>query len=551
MDEKAFSDELRRYLVIGWHWAWLILLVTLLAGVGVFIVSKQMTPIFRASTTVLVNEAPATKSTDYASVLTSERLTQTYAQLLTKNPVLERVIQSLGLNVSPSALKRSIQVQPVRDTQLVVVQVEDTDPVRAASIANALVVEFAAQNQELQASRYQASKQSLEAQLAQVDQQIQATGASLAALGEGVENQSERDRLENNAAQYRQIYAYLLQSFEQVRLAEAQSTSNLVQAEPAVPPTAPVRPRTIFNTMIAMILGLLSAVGLVFLIEALDDTLRSPDDVYQQLGLPILGLIARYDIDEDTPITSTQPRSPVAEAFRSLRTNIQFASVDTPIYKLLVTSPSPSDGKTTVASNIAIAIAQSGRRVVLFEGDLRRPRIHRMMRVSNRRGLSDLFVQPQVYLDGTIQKTDTPNLSVLTSGNLPPNPSELLGSEKMADILEQVQDMGGMIIIDSPPVLAVTDATVLAPRVDGVLLVVKPGVTKLAACKQAVEQIQRVGGSILGVVLNEVELRRSRYSYYHYKGLYYSYYEQYEEAPQKTKPKNAHQNQRPETKPSS
>ena len=531
METQPFSEDLRRYLALLWHWAWLLVLATILAGAAAYIVSKQMTPIFQASTTILVNGAPATQSTDYSSILSSERLTQTYSQLLTKQPILEGVIKRLGINIDVGVLKKMVQVQPVRDTQLIEVRVQDTNPDRAARIANAIFQEFANQNQALQATRYAASKQSLETQLDQMDQQIQKATDNLATLGDSTNNQNERDRLETTLAQYRQTYAYLLQSYESVRLAEANSTSNVVQAEPASPPARPIKPRVLTNTLLAAVVGLLLAVGIAFLVEAMDDTIRNPGDVTHQLGLPVLGAIAKYDYEDDNPITTTQPRAPVAEAFRSLRTNIQFASVDSPLRTLLVTSPSPEDGKSTVAVNLGVVLAQSGRKVIILDADLRRPKVHKIIRLANRRGLSDLFVQNQVYLDGSVQKTDVQNYYALTSGNLPPNPSELLGSEKMVDIIHQLKDQAELVVIDTPPVLAVTDACVLAPRVDGVLIVIKPGVTKLAACKQAIEQLRHVGAKILGVVLNEIEIKRSRYYYYHYRGYYYAYYDSYGESP--------------------
>jgi len=534
MAEQSFSEELRKYINVGRHWGWLIALVMVIAGLTAYVISKQLTPIYQASTTILINEAPATKGTDYASVLASERLTQTYAQLLTKKPVIDGVIERLSLTMNPKKIQDAINVQPIRDTQLIELNVEDTSPVRAANIANSLVAVFAEQTQELQASRYRSSKQSLETQLALLDQQIKSVSAAITSLKDAPENQEERNRLEETQAQYRQTYAYLLQSFEQVRLAEAQSTSGVVQVEPAVPPVSPVRPRVLFNTILAIGVGLILAIGIVYLIEAWDDTLRNPDEIYQQLGLPILGIIAHHDIEADPLITVSQPRSPVAEAFRSLRTNIQFASVDDPINRLLITSPSPSDGKTTVAANLAVVIAQSGRSVVLCEADLRRPRLHKILKVSNHQGLSDLFVQSHIQLNGAIQMTDIQNLKAITSGSLPPNPSELLGSEKMAEILSQIQEQASMIVVDAPPVLVVTDAAVLASRVDGVLLVVQPGHTKLDACKEAVEQIGRAGVNILGVVLNGVEFKRSRYYYYRYKDLYNSYYDYHnEEEPSK------------------
>jgi non-specific protein-tyrosine kinase len=527
METRSFSDDLQRYLALLWHWAWLLVLAAALAGGVAFLVSKQMSPVYQASTTVLINEAPATRSNDYSSVLTSERLTQTYSQLLTKQPALQGVIERLALDITVDDLAQQINVQPVRDTQLIEVRVEDTDKTRAVLIANALVAEFDEQNQALQTSRYASIKQSLETQLAEVDLQIQQTSQAMVALGQDLSAQAERERLDAIQAQYRQTYAYLLQSYESVRLAEAQSTSNVVQVEPATALEAPVRPRVMTNTVLAVVVGLMLAVGVVFLIEALDDTIRGPEEIARQLGLPVLGVIGHMPAQGEGLMTVTQPRSPISEAFRALRTNIQFASVDTPVRKLLVTSPSPSDGKSTVVANLGAVLAQNGQRVVLIDADLRRPRLHKVMRLPNRRGVSELFVQPQLILDGAAQKTETPNLFTVTSGSLPPNPSELLGSSKMVEILKTAEQDANMIILDTPPVLAVTDAVVLAPRVDGVLLVVKPGATKMAAARQSANQLRQVGAKLLGVVLNDVEIKRSRYYYYHYQGYYYTYYDNY------------------------
>ena len=234
-----------------------------------------------------------------------------------------------------------------------------------------------------------------------------------------------------------------------------------------------------------------------------------------------------------------------------MRTNIQFASVDKPIHTLMITSSSPSDGKSTVAVNLAVVTAQGDRPVAIIDADLRRPRLHKILRLSNRRGVSDLFIQPQVYLDGSLQQTEASNLMALTSGSLPPNPSELLGSEKMKQVVKQVREKAELVIIDSPPVLAVTDAVVLAPHVDGILIVVRPGSTKKAILRQTVEQLNRVGGKILGVVLNDVDMKRSRF-YYNYKGYYFTYYNQYHENPDtdhasKSGSKNKGRTKRPET----
>jgi len=526
METSTISDDIRRYLSLMLHWAWLLALATILGGSAAFIMSMRTTPIYLAATRLYINEAPATRTADYASVLTSERLARTYSELLTTKPVLEEVIRRLNLNMDANTLQRAVQVDLLTDTQLIDLSVEDTSPTRAADIANTIVTVFSEQNQELQASRYATSKESLSSQLAEVDKQIQASNTALEELGDNAENKSERDRLEAGLTQYRQTYASLLQSYESIRLAESSTTSNVVQAEPATPTFLPIRPRTLVNTVLGAMVGFLLACGIILLINALDDTLN-PDSVTRQLGLPVLGVIARHQNDDGAPVVKCQPRSPVSEAFRSLRTNIQFASVDIPLRTLLVTSPSPEDGKSTVAVNLGISLAQSGYSVALIDGDLRRPQVHKKLSLSNRQGITGLFVQPKITLNGTLQKTDVDGLFALTSGELPPNPAELLGSEKMYEILKQIGEQTDMIILDSPPVMAVTDAAVLAPRVDGVLLVVKPGSTKIAACKQAVEQLHRVGANILGVVLNDVEVKRSSYRYAYYRGYYVAYSKYY------------------------
>ncbi|MDX1437229.1 MAG: polysaccharide biosynthesis tyrosine autokinase [Anaerolineales bacterium] len=527
METGSFSDDLRRYLAVLRHWAWLLLLATILGGVGGYVSSIRTTPIYQASTTVLINQAPATQSSEYASLITSERLAQTYAQLMTKEPTLERVVDELELEISAGYIRANTSVSPIPDTQLIEVRVEDTTPQRAALIADALVNVFADYyNEEIQAVRFSESKANLEAQLEVANQQIEQTNAQLASISDEALDLEERDRLEAKLAQFRQTYAGLLQSYEQVRVAEAQSTSDIVPVEPASASSRPIRPKTAQNIALGAMVGFMLATGVVILMEALDDTVKGPDDITRHLGLPVLGLIAKVKQNGDGPITAMQPRSPVAEAFRALRTNIQFASVDYPISTLLITSPSPKDGKTTVASNLSVALAQSGRKVVVVDTDLRRPTIHRRMKLANRKGLSDLFVQNQVDINGTMRDSSIPNLSVITSGSLPPNPAELIGSEKMFTLLSEMKDEADIIVLDSPPVMAVTDPAVLAPRVDGVILVIRPGTTKLGASKQAVEQLVRSGAQLLGVVLNDVDLKRSRYNYY-YKNYYYSYYNTY------------------------
>jgi capsular exopolysaccharide synthesis family protein len=270
---------------------------------------------------------------------------------------------------------------------------------------------------------------------------------------------------------------------------------------------------------------LVLAAGAVFLIDYLDDTLKRPEDIERVLGLNVVGLIAdmRTNDKETGVYVARQPRSPVSEAFRSLRTNIEFSSVDKPTKIILVTSAGPGDGKTTVAVNLAAVFAQRGQKVVLVDADLRRPRVHRLLGMSNRVGLTDLFRDELKVGQVTRPCEGNEMLSIITSGNLPPNPAELLGSAKMLRILEDLLAEQDMIIVDSPPSL-VADAQVLAARVDGVLLVIQPGKTSVKTVRITLEQLKRAGGRILGVVLNRIPRDRGDYygGYQYYQGYDYS-----------------------------
>ena len=267
---------------------------------------------------------------------------------------------------------------------------------------------------------------------------------------------------------------------------------------------------------------MLLAAGAVFAGDTLDDTIKNPEELRRRFNLPILGMIAWHETPDNKPIAQVEPRSPTAEAFRALRTNITFAAVDRPLRRIMVTSPTPQDGKTTISSSLAVVLAQADKQVVLIDADLRRPKVHRKFGLHNRIGLTDLFVRPLDALSGIVKFVDIHGLAVITSGGLPPNPAELLTSQKMIDILDRLNQDFDIILIDTPPVLTVTDAAALAPAMDGVILVAKPGSTKLSTFQQSLVQLRSVGARVLGVVLNEVNPTSRKYGYYYNR--YYSKY---------------------------
>jgi protein-tyrosine kinase len=210
-------------------------------------------------------------------------------------------------------------------------------------------------------------------------------------------------------------------------------------------------------------------------------------------------------------------KSPESEAYRTLRTNIQFSSVDNPIRSLLVTSSSPGEGKSTTTANLAVVLAQTGQRVIVVDTDLRRPVLHKVFGIPNNIGLTTaLLAGESLSQEDYLQPTEIDTLSVLTSGPIPPNPSELLGSHRMQHLIEVLAQAADIVIFDSPPVLAVTDAVVLGRQVDGVLVVADAGNTREHALAQAVAELQKTGANVLGVALNRLDTRRGGYYYYYY-----------------------------------
>ncbi len=595
--------EITRYLSIARRWAWLLIVgltLGLLIGYGI---AKMETPVYQASTRVIVSRASmqtasgATSSNGmYDFFMSDQILIQTYVELLKSSPIFEQVSQIVNYPVSAG----QVSAEQVNETRIISITAEDTDPQRAADIANAVVTALIAQNDELEAGRYKASDESLEIQIRQVEEQIakyqkdldnlsvvtvdeqltevekqmQPLQVEITQLQKDIavltpawsserkekitELQARLDQIqplltlyqqiytdlkvsgvsENNAginentaqlektiSLYQQIYLNLINTREAIRLARLQNTQSVNQIEPASAPSKPVRPQPTQNALFGGIAGLMLVGGIVFLIEFLDDTIKRPEDIEHVLEIPMIGHIAKIGDEEKKEAqiyVASHPRSHIAEAFRALRTNLEFASVDNPLRTILVTSAEAGDGKSTVSTNLAAIFAQGGKRVMLIDCDLRRPSIHRLIGAHNRFGMTDLYRDNLSLSEVTHQwKEGVISISVITSGALPPNPAELLGSQKTNIILNEILQNVDIIIIDSPPSI-VTDAQVLAAKVDGVALVVQPGKTHAGAVRAIRDQLDRAGAHIIGVVFNRIARERG-YSYggYHYYSPYY------------------------------
>ncbi|NTV99685.1 MAG: polysaccharide biosynthesis tyrosine autokinase [Oscillochloris sp.] len=515
--------ELRQYTAMLWRWLWLLLLCGLCAGSVAYFVNKNMAPVYAASTTLQINPARIGVSSDYNALLSSNLVAKTYAELLRKRPVLEAVVANLALDVTPEDLADRVKISVVRDTQLIQLTVEDLDPQRAADIANEVVAVFSRQNQEQQTGRYTDAKNSLEQEMAQLQLNIDETQASLDRLQPGTtEKLVEQSRLQALLAQYRTSYATLFKSLADVRLAEVQTTDTVAVVEPARAEPEPIRPRTTTNTVLFLVIGVLLAGGVALLIEYLDDTIRSSEEASTLLNTPTLAAIGRIDereVPDRLVMLGNSARSLNAEAYVSLRVNLEFASVDRPAQTILVTSAGPGEGKSITAANLALAIAQAGRRVILVDTDLRRPSLHKIFGLPNERGVTTaLLRQGGDMSDHLLIRKGLSNLYLMPSGPIPPNPSELLGSQRMAALIEALKGEADVVVFDSPPLLAVVDAALLARACDATLLVVLARQTRCSALKRAGEQLAQSGAHLAGILLNKVRAGSGGYgSYYYYR----------------------------------
>jgi len=332
----------------------------------------------------------------------------------------------------------------------------------------------------------------------------------------------EQQQIQSTLALYQQIRSNLIASYENIRLARLNSTSNVVAIEPAIASEIAISPNILLNTGLGLSLGLIFSAIIIFIAEYLDDTLKTADQAEKVLQVPVIGYIAEFQHDPEGVYVVEKPRSPVAESFRTLRTNLEFAGVDRPLKTILIASSHPSEGKSTTAVNLALTYIQIGKRVLLIDADLRRPRIHTFLGMDNRIGLSDLFRENPPTLLEVIRAWRDKSLGVITSGSIPPNATDLLASEKMAQILNSVKNLVDVTIIDAPPFL-VSDASILASRVDGVLFVIRPNKTPQDSALMGLEQLQRSGARVVGLVMNKIPRNRS----YYYGG--YRHYSRYQD----------------------
>jgi len=450
-----------------------------------------------------------------------QALAESYADLAKREPVLRATLESLGLKWNWATLQGMVTSRVVPGTQLLEISVLDNDPQRVGiltqEIAQQLILQSpAATDPEKEAERQFVLQEieNLKSNIGKSRDEIRQLDDVIAKVNSARQIQDARDRQAELQAQittWQATYAQMLTNLQQ-------GTSNFLSVvEPAQIPGWLVGPSLKSNMLMAIVVGLALSCGAAYLLEYLDDTIKTPEDVRKRLGLATLGRIPTIEGVNytDRLISAQQSRSVAAGAYRLLRTNIQFSAVDRTLGALVVTSANPKEGKSLLAANLAVTMAQAGQRVILVDADLWHPVQHRIFQRDSRTGLTTVLVNGVAHLTESLQDTPIENLRLLLSGTLPPNPSDLLGSTRMEEVIKTLRQQCEVVIFDTPPVTVDADAAILAAHADGVLLVVDWGRTHRALVQRSKAALEAVSTRLLGVILNRVVIPEGGYYYYH------------------------------------
>lgn len=474
---RDFLETLRRRQKFIFFTMVAVLLVALAA-------SQLQSPVYSARAELVIEDVGAKSAGRAENDAPRDpiRRVQTEISVLRSQPVRAAVREQLGTAPRFSA-------EPVEDSDLIRVTAEDRDPKRAADIANAYANAYVNFRRQQDVEDAAAASRAAQAKIADLQAQISRTTGQ------------DREVLSQQQALFRE------------RLAELQVgsalTTGAVRLVPAFPPASPTRPEPAQTAAIATVLGLILGLGGALVVEYLDDSLRTKEDLEQAVpGTTVMSLVPRDPVwknqSEARLSVLREPMSPVAEAFRTLRTSIQVLGLGSPVKTLQITSPNPGDGKSTTLANLATAMAQTGGRIAIIGCDLRRPRIHEFFGVSNDVGLTSVLVGEATAEEAATIVPGVDRILLLPSGPPVENPSELLSSRQFNEILEWLESVSTTVLIDSPPLLPVSDALVLASKVDGTLLVCQSGKTRRRDAARAAELMAQVESSLMGSILNSV-----------------------------------------------
>lgn len=516
--------ELRDYLNVIRARRGVIILATVIVASVALVVSLIQPSVYEAEAKVLISE----KDTGAALLGTvipelssqPERALQTQVQLVEVRPVAEATIKQLNLEMTADELLADVTVASVGQTNIVSIKAQADSPEQAADIANSMAEQY------VEASRAR-KRASIKEAADEVEQRLEQARADILALGRRLQASGRSDELAAELQIATGTYTTLAEQLEQLRINERLESGSGTVVQEAVPTASPVSPQPLRNATIGFAIGLGFGLGMAFLYEYLDNTIKSSDEAERVYGAPVLAIVPLDRIEKGQKRRLTivdAPGSSAAEAYRVLRNSIDFVNFEHNLKTLLVTSATPSEGKSTVSSNLAASLAQAGKKVVLVSCDFRRPTTDQFFGVNNMIGLADVLLGTHT-LKAALQQPGDDRLLVLTAGKMPPNPSELLASTKMKDVLDSLSEWADWVIVDTPPVLAVADPVSVARWADGVLMVSKAGESTKEAALKACEYLGKVGARIIGVAVWGLDESKAQpgYGYGYYTGGYYYY----------------------------
>ena len=505
--------DLKVYLAILWGKKWVIL-TTVFVTVGVVTaITLMITPIYTSTATLRVATAAngAVTSADY---MYADRLMNTYVRLATSSPVLETLSDKLVTTDIPV-----IKVVTVPNTELIQISADSPDPILAQLTANTLGEILVDQSKGLYSGGGKSPLEILSDQLTLAEGELRQAREDYETLVASNPKATEEVAVANKTIEIREkTFSSLLEEYEQARLRDALRANTISMVEPAKVPLAPSQPRVGVNLILGFVLGICGGVGLAFMIENLNSRLYTSEQIEALTGLPLLSKIPKTNRKFLSSSNNGKypPDMPLYEAFRRLRTNVFAQSSSNPgegmLRSFLMTSAEPGEGKSTIAVQLASAIARADQKVVLIDADMRLPVLHELLDLPNSRGLSNIL-KDKAQLEDVLQDSHVPGLKVITSGPVPPNPSELLGSPQMESLLQKLYGKCEIVLIDTPAFLPVTDAAVLAPMIDGVILVVRRIYIQTDAVRAVCQQLEGLNVRPIGIVVNQAE-QKGNYYYY-------------------------------------
>ncbi len=497
-----------------WRRKWTVLLTTLVGCGAAIGLTQVVVPTYSATAKVLLQASPAAQVLGNTQASSPNNI-QDDITLLESPGVTSLVRRRLGSAPAVDATNES-------GSDVIDITASSHQPAAAARIANAYANAYVFYLRAQDVNNLQSAASAVQGRITALDGQLATLGAGQGRSGLG--GSSTQVTSPQEAAIDQQIVV-LEQQLSTLQSDAALASAGASVLQPATVPGAPSSPKKTENALLGLFGGLVLGTALAYVREALDDTIVTRDDLDKRHPrLPVLAQIPQFPSRKKTSelITAARPHSDAAEAFRILRTSVQFGGLERPLRTLLVTSPRSTEGKTTAAANLAVTLAQTGQRIVLVDCDLRRPGVHRPFELTNQVGFTSV-VLGEVPLSSALQEVPgQANLRLLASGAHVSNPSELLAGQSASEVITSVAQTADLVIIDSPPVLPVTDPVTLAPRVDATLLVVQAGMTTAKDLARSLEVLGQVDASILGCVLNFVRTS-GRYGY-RYGGYRYGYY---------------------------